>query len=179
MVEHSSAPPNPWAGYQQCLTDIPSCSHLLVVQDDCQPVPGFSAAVNRIAERWPEIPVCLWLGAAPASAALRARRVYPKQTYVPLGPAPFVPLVALLWPRHKAVEFLDWSRTAARMTRADDGNVARWMRQTKQEFMVTVPSICEHDDHTPTVKGGRAESKGLDRMRVACLLADDASRYEW
>ena len=101
-----------------------------------------------------------------------------KQPYVPLGPAPFVPLVAVLWPRRRATEFLCWSETAARITRADDGNVARWMRQTRQEFMVTVPSIVEHDDFTPTVKGGRPETQGKDRSRVALLLADDASRLE-
>jgi hypothetical protein len=90
-----------------------------------------------------------------------------------------VPLVAVLWPRQSAVEFRAWSETAARITRADDGNVGRWMRQTKQEFMVCVPSIVEHDDFTPTVKGGRPQTNGKDRSRVAALLADDASRYQW
>jgi len=43
-----------------------------------------------------------------------------------------------------------------------------------------VPSIVEHDDFTPTVKGGtRKESKGLARDRVALLLADDARDYVW
>ena len=65
------------------------------------------------------------------------------------------------------------------MTRADDGNVARWMKQTRQEFLVTVPSIVEHDDFTPTVKGGNAETQGRDRARVALFLADDARDHEW
>jgi hypothetical protein len=114
------------------------------------------------------------MGAIPSNAAGRARKAHGKQPYVPLGPAPFVPLVAVLWPRQSAVEFLAWSETAARITRADDGNVGRWMRQTKQEFMVCVPSIVEHDDFTPTVKGGRPQTNGKDRSRVAALLADDA-----
>ena len=97
-----------------------------------------------------------------------------KQPYVPLGPAPFVPLVAVLWPRQLAIDFLAWSETAARITRADDGNAARWMRQVKQEFLVCVPSLVEHDDFTPSVKGGVKESQGKDRSRVAMLLADDA-----
>lgn len=179
VVEHSPPVPDPWGGYQKCLTGLPDCTHLLIVQDDAQPVPGFADAVDRIAARWPDNPVCLWLSASPHNAAGRARRAWGKQLYVPLGPAAFVPLVAVLWPKVKAEEFLDWSQTAARMTRADDGNVARWMKQTKQEFMVTVPSIVEHDDFTPTVKGGRRESKGLDRARVALLLASDAGEYDW
>jgi hypothetical protein len=135
--------------------------------------------VQKIAERHPDKPVCLWMSAIPANAAARARRAYGHQLYVPLGPAPFVPLVCVLWPARAGRAFARWAETASRLTRADDGNVARFMRQTGQEFLVTVPSICEHDDFTPTVKGGRGESQGRDRSRVAALLADDASRYDW
>jgi hypothetical protein len=54
------------------------------------------------------------------------------------------------------------------------------MRQTKQEFLVAVPSIVEHNDFTPTVKGGtRRESHGKASDRVAVLLADDARDFEW
>jgi hypothetical protein len=179
VVEHSSVPPDPWAGYQLCLTDLPDCDHVLIIQDDAVPATGFADALPQVAQANPARPVCLWMGAIPANAAARARRAHGKQPYIPLGPSPFVPLVAVLWPRQSAVEFLEWSETAARITRADDGNVGRWMRQTRQEFMVCVPSICEHDDFTPTVKGGRPETNGKDRTRVAVLLADDASRYQW
>jgi hypothetical protein len=182
VVEHHSDPPDPWAGYLRCLTDIPECSHLLIVQDDAIPVPGFAEALPGIAASNPDQPVCLWMSAIPASTAARARRT--KGRYVPLGPANFVPLVAVLWPRVKAQEFARWAQTASGLTRADDGNVARWVRQMpreqKPEFMVCVPSIVEHDDFTPTVKGGtRKESKGLASDRVAVLLADDARDYQW
>jgi hypothetical protein len=120
------------------------------------------------------------MSAIPAATAARARRAYGKQTLVPLGPAPFVPLVAVLWPRAAAVRFREWARTARGLTRADDSNAARWMRQTKTEFLVTVPSIVEHDDFTPTVKGGtRRESHGKSRDRVALLLAADARDHDW
>jgi hypothetical protein len=45
--------------------------------------------------------------------------------------------------------------------------------------MVSVPSIVEHDDFTPTVKGGRKESGGRARDRVALMLAADARDYDW
>ncbi len=180
VVEHHSSPPDPWAGYKQCLTGLPDCSHVLIIQDDAQPVPGFSEALERIAERWPHIPVILWLSAIPAACAGRARRAKAKQRYIPLGPTNIVPLVAVLWPRAVAEEFAQWAEAASRLTRADDGNAARWARQTRQEFMVAVPSIVEHDDFTPTVKGGdRKESHGRSRDRVALLLAEDAGVYEW
>ena len=175
MVEHSSEPPNPWEGYKRCLQNLPDCTHLLILQDDAQPVPGFAEVLPSIAC---DVPVCLWMSAVPANAAARARRA--RGRYISLGPAAFVPLVAVLWPRQVAAAFAKWAETAARLTRADDGNVARWMRQTRQEFRVTVPSIVEHNDFTPTVKGGtRRESQGLASDRVALLLADDARRYEW
>ena len=80
----------------------------------------------------------------------------------------------------EAREFAGWAETATRLTRADDGNVARWMRNSRQQFMVCVPSIVEHDDFTPTVKGGtRKESHGKAKDRVALLLADDARDHEW
>jgi hypothetical protein len=177
VVEHSSTPPDPWAGYRKCLTDLPDCSHLLVIQDDAMPVPGFVEVLPQIAQ---DRPVCLWMGAIPASAAGRARRAMAKQRYIPLGPAAFVPLVAVLWPRETLEAFSQWTKSASRLTRADDGNVARWARSQRIEFMVTVPSIVEHDDFTPTVKGGtRRESHGQARDRVALLLADDARDYQW
>jgi hypothetical protein len=133
-----------------------------------------------IAQRETSRPVCLWMSAAPAAAAARARAAYGKQRYIPLGPAPFVPLVAVLWPRDRASQFAQWAETAARLTRADDGNVARWMKASKTEFMVTVPSIVEHDDFTESVKGGHHKpSHGRDRTRRAALLAEDARSYDW
>jgi hypothetical protein len=149
----------------------------LIIQDDAIPVPGFAAALPHIAAANPTIPVCLWMSAIPANAAGRARRA--KGRYIPLGPAAFVPLVCVLWPLNRALEFAQWAEATPRLTRADDGNAGRWARQTRQEFMVAVPSIVEHDDFTPTVKGGRKESGGRARDRVALMLAQDARDYDW
>lgn len=177
VVGHASDPPDPWAGWLASVQDLPDCDHVLTIQDDAMPVPGFADVLPQIAR---DVPVCLWMSAVPSNAAGRARRSYGKQRYIPLGPAPFVPLVAVLWPREVLMAFAGWAETGAWLTRADDGNVARWMKQTRQEFLVCVPSIVEHDDWTPTVKGGtRKESKGLAKDRVALLLASDAREYDW
>lgn len=177
---HESEPPDPWAGYVRCLTDIPDeVSHLLVVQDDALPVAGFASALEQVAERHQNDPVCLFMGAFPSSTATRIRRSKPDVRYVPLGPTSFVPIVCILWPAHKARQFLDWSTTARGMTRADDANVARWVRATKQQVWVATPSIVEHDDFTPSVKGGRDHVPGAEAWRRALFLADDASCYDW
>ena len=135
-MTHESVPPDPWAGYRACLKNIPECSHLLIVQDDAQPCLNFPAALERVAERWPDTPVCLFLGGAPASTAGLAKRALLKQRrYVPLLNTTFVPLVAVLWPKEKAESFLYWSRSA-KTTRANDGNAAKWMRRSKQPIVL-------------------------------------------
>lgn len=178
---HEAIPPDPWGGYRQCLSNLPGCSHVLVLQDDALPVPGFAQAVERVAKRHRENPVCLFLGAAPASTATLIRRALQQRKerrYFPLLPATFVPLVACLWPRSVAQEFLSWSKTH-KVTRADDGNAARWMRQTKRQFFVTYPSLVEHNDYVPSVKGGRPHRPGAESWRRALFLAEDASAYDW
>ena len=134
-----------------------------------------------VAERHPSTPVCLFLGAAPASTASMARRAWLRnRRYTPLLNTSFVPLVAVLWPRRVAQEFLKWSEGwEHKMTRADDGNAGRFMRTTKQPFLCTVPSLVEHNDYVPSVKGGREHIPGKESWRHAVLLADDALAYEW
>ncbi len=180
IFEHSSDPPDPWTGYKRCLSDLPECSHVLIIQDDALPCRNFAEGAYQIAQRYPTLPVCLFMGAAPASAATKARRLMQRGVvrYIPLGPATFVPLVAVLWPREKAQEFLHWSGSA-RTTRADDGNCARWMIRTKQQFMVAIPSLVQHDDFVPSVKGGRDHVPGKESWRQAVFLAEDALQYEW
>lgn len=180
VLVHSSDPPDPWAGYRACLSGLPDCSHVLIVQDDAQPCVNFVPALEQIAERHPDIPVCLFMGSQPASAATKARRLMQRGVvrYIPLGPASFVPLVAVLWPKAKAEEFLHWSRSG-HTTRADDGNAARWMKTTKQQIMVTVPSLVQHNDFVPSVKGGRDHVYGAESWRQALFLAQDAADYEW
>ena len=62
VITHQSVPPDPWAGYKACLTDPPDCDHLLIVQDDAVPVPGFAevlpdrvSVLAQIAERAEDI----------------------------------------------------------------------------------------------------------------------------
>jgi hypothetical protein len=177
--QHSSVPPDPWAGYVECLKNLPECSHILIIQDDAIPCENFPDALALVAHRHPHTPVCLFLGGAPSSTAAQARRAWNKgKRYTPLLNTTFVPLVATLWPREVAQAFLEWARTA-KTTRADDGNAAKFMRHTKQPFMVTVPSLVEHNDYVESVKGGRQHVFGKEAWRQAVLLAQDGLAYEW
>jgi hypothetical protein len=107
-----------------------------------------------------------------------------KERYVPLRNTTFVPLVAVLWPVQVAQKFLEWAESTPRkITRADDGNAARFMRYTRQQFLVSVPSLVEHNDFVPSVNGGprqaRKHKPGKEAWRHAHLLAEDAALYEW
>ena len=179
VMVHESEPPDPWENYRRCLEYDGEASHLLVIQDDGVPAPGFVDAAGRIAARHPDTPTCLFLGSLPSATASLARRAKPDVRYVPLTVGSFMPLVAVLWPTHVARSVLDWSGTARGMTRADDGNAARWVRATRQQILVAVPSIVQHDDGEPSVKGGRAHVPWQEAWRQALLLADDATAYDW
>ncbi len=179
LLVHSSDPPDPWANYRRCLDYDGDAEHLLVVQDDAIPVAGFATAIEQIAERQPDSPVCLFMGTMPASTAALVRRAKPDVRYVPLMLSSFMPLVCVLWPTKVARGFLEWSATAGRMTRADDGNAARWLRATRTPVLVSVPSIVQHDDGEPSVKGGRSHVPWAESWRQAMRLADDATAYNW
>ena len=49
----------------------------------------------------------------------------------------------------------------------------------KQPFLCTIPSLVEHNDFTPSVKGGRQHAYGKESWRRALFLAQDGLDYEW
>jgi hypothetical protein len=184
VIEHSSDPPSPWAGYQLCLENIPKCDHLLILQDDVELAKGFVPAVRQIAKAKPDTPVCLFLSRLPRDVSARADRAYKeKQRYVVVPWRSFLPIVAVLWPRHKAVEFAEWTEAnpqlpGQRQPRSDDAMGGMWKMRTKQYVLATVPSIVEHPDREPSTVGRMAQW-GKDKNRVAHLLAAHADRFDW
>ena len=105
------------------------------------------------------------------------------QRYVDLTWRSFLPVVAVLWPRQKAEEFLAWADEhpqlpGQREPRSDDAMGGRWKMLTRQTVRATVPSLVEHPDMEPSLIGRRA-MWGKDKGRVAMFLAEDALDYEW
>lgn len=185
VIEHSSEPPSPWGGYRACLTDIPACSHLLIIQDDTVPSPNFAKALKGIAKANPDTPVCLFLSKLPIEASRAAQRALKDgERYVTLSWRSFLPIVAVLWPRHKAVEFFDWTESNASLPgvrgepRSDDAVGGRWKMVTRQTVRVCVPSIVEHPDEAPSTIGKKS-ARSRAPERVAALLAEDAAAYDW
>lgn len=96
----------------------------------------------------------------------------------------FCPVVGILWPIPKALEFRTWTETNPHKLghprpRSDDGVLGRWSALTHQMVRFTVPSLVEHQDMIPSVKGRNNHAWGKDKQRVAWWFAEDALAYEW
>lgn len=182
---HGSDPPNPWEGYQLALEsgleNAGSHTHLLLLQEDVILCRNFVPAVERIAAAKPADPVCLFLAWLPRHVSAEALQASVRgERYLRFRVSQFVPVVAILWPLHKASEFLNWSRSGVRLpgypnrVASDDAVVAEWHRRCQETIWVSCPSLVEHDDEQPSVKGKRYEVWGRDRSRVAANFIGDA-----
>jgi len=151
-----------------------------VIQDDAVVCKNFAGAVDCISFSNPDHPVVLFLGGYPQGLASKFKKaLIRKEPYFWMQRSPIIPLVAVLWPKHKAEEFLAWSDGHPRMTRADDGNAGRWQRDTMQDIRICVPSLVEHPDMEPSVKGGQQAKWGADPQRRAIHVAEDGLAYRW
>ncbi len=145
-----------------------------MIQDDAVACANFADRVTQVAEENPDHPVALFLGGYPQGTAGKFRQALKRrEPYIWMHRSPIIPLVAVLWPRHKAEEFLAWSDTSRQMTRADDGNAGRWARETRQQIRVCVPCLVEHPDLVPSVKGGQQARWGKDPQRRAVAFISD------
>lgn len=181
VIEHSSQPPSPWLGYKLCMKNPPNCSHLLIVQDDVVPAPGMVEVLDQIAR---DVPVCLFLARLPRDTHPRVEQaVKMNRRYIRLSQRSFMPVVAVLWPIEKMIEFDGWTEENSylpgqREPRSDDAMAGRWKMINRQEVLATVPSLVEHPDVEPSTIGKVARG-GLDRSRTAAFFAADAREYDW
>lgn len=183
ICDDGPPPPNPWRGYQLCLSGLPKCSHVLVLQDDAIPCVNFNAAILEIAKANPTTPVVLFLGGLPKVTGNNALKALKRgQHYSPVWIRDFVPVVALLWPKEKAEAFMAWSKThklPGAVPRSDDAVVGRWMIRERQRILVTIPSLVQHPDNVPSLIGRRAKW-GKDRGRVALqFIEGDPLEIDW
>lgn len=178
MRDEGPGPPNPWRGYQLCLSDLPDTSHVCVLQDDTIACPNLPEALELIAAANPENPVCLFLGGLPRRTAIQALRLHGRRRYVDLVYGDFMPVVAVLWPTHVAAGFMDWVnenplRLPRPPLRSDDAAAGRWFRYTRNRVRCTIPSLVEHPDDVPSTIGRKHRSGG-DKGRVAAnFIGDD------
>lgn len=170
VVETDFDPPSPWGGYRACLESLvdEECSHALIVQDDAIVCHNLLPALERIAEMVPDLPICLFLPMVSATRRSAVEAAKRGETFVEILPRGFMPVVAVLWPKEKALHFLDWSaRTPALVKgngqriehRSDDAMGYLWMKTQRQRALATIPCLVQHPDDVPSTiarrPGGR------------------------
>lgn len=159
---------------------------MLVIQDDAIVCRNFAESLERLIRVIPNHPVCLFYPGL-KMRSLRAVRnaVAKKRSLFVLDRADFVPVVAVLWPIALAGSLLEWTRGRTipglrKPYRSDDAVTGAWMKHTRQDVYVTLPSLVQHPDVVASVKGGPHEpSGGNDPGRVAFSFCEDAAGIEW
>lgn len=186
VADHGPLPSNPWRGYQLCLervaTDVAEFG--VIIQDDAVLCQNFGPAIVRIADANDDTPVVLFIASLPRKTATDALRAVKRHVhYVDLFIRDFCPVVGMLWPREKAAQLLEWTKTAklpgGTEPRSDDAVVGRWKLINKERIRVTVPSLVQHPDQVESLIGRRAHWGG-DKGRVAQLFCEgDPLEIDW
>ena len=175
---------NPWRTYLACLGALaPDASHLLVIQDDAIVCLDFMATVEKVIAAHPDSPICLFV---PGVGLLRNAMLdacYRGKQWAEIPRPAFVPVVAVVWPRADAEALLAYAeeKPFALGRTSDDANVAEWMRVTRRTFWMTVPSLADHPDDTPSLMNQPAMN-GRNPARTACCWAGrdwSPSQIDW
>jgi hypothetical protein len=163
LIVSDETPPNPWGGYMKCLASVRrGYSHVCIIQDDAVVCRNLPRAVELIAAAEPHVPIVLYLGMLPPNKLPALKAGKEGKRFVDLLPSSFMPVVAVLWPAGLAAEFLAWSGNPELLRRrnglsvnerSDDAMAGRWMRQTRQRVVATIPSLVEHPDDAPSTIG--------------------------
>lgn len=183
VVGDDGEPPNPWRGYKLCLSGIPEEGHVAVLQDDTIPCRNFADALELIAAANPDVPVSLFLSRVPRATYNLSLLRTGRSSYVDTFRQDLVHVVAMLWPVHKAREFLSWIENNPKRIRAggistsDDAHLTRWMQLTGQTIRCTIPSIVQHPDDSSIVNPLKV-SYGKDSGRTAAAWIGDADPLE-
>lgn len=182
VVEDNSKPPNPWHGYQKCLSDLRGYSHVLVIQDDAVVCRNFGEAVFKIIAAHPTEVVSLFVGGLRNRTTRDFTMALGRgDRYANIYFRDIHHVVAVLWPAPLAKFFLDWSRTndipGMPRPRSDDAVFGTWARKTRNRILCTVPSLVQHPDDVRSTVGLRARS-GNDRGRVAIHYIGDEDPLE-
>lgn len=147
-----------------------------MLQDDVVLCRDFPPAVTRAIEDRPEQVLSLWVGGLPG----RTRKDFwiaqgKREPWSPIYFRDIHHVVALVWPRPLAEEFLEWTEESrlpgdCRAQQSDDAIVGAWARRTKKQFWACVPCLVEHNDDPDVVPSTIGRPQG-DKGRQAIAFA--------
>jgi hypothetical protein len=159
----------------------------VVIQDDAIVCRNFAPAVERAIATIPDQPICLFYPGLPMHSSRNVRNARARgSTLFLLHRGDFIPVVAVVWPREKVEQLLRWTSGVKipglrQPYRSDDAVTGSWMRLTRQDVYVTLPSLVEHPDDVGPVKDGSQKAGfGKDKGRVALeFCTGDPLEIEW
>ncbi len=177
---------SPHSGYLKCLADLPpAVTHVCVLQDDVLLARNFAQTVERVVEARPENVVSLFVGGLPGPSRTDFyRAIQEGRRFSPVNSTRICHVVALVWPRALAENFLAWSDEnkvpGPVPPKSDDAAVCWWSLRTGNQILATVPCLVEHPDLESVVNPRRAKA-GRDKGRTAIHFAgeNDPLSYCW
>lgn len=168
---------SPWRTYRAALERTPAwATNRLVLQDDVLLSRDFDSVVRKAVAARPDRLLVFFVGGHPVE---HSRRVYQAcdrdESWAELDHMRWCPVIATCWPVSFIEPFLAYvdRQKWPPAFRADDEIVGRWLRETKQWPLASVPSLVEHEDVVVSLIGRRNQG-GRDRARVAaCFIHPD------
>jgi hypothetical protein len=165
---------NAWRSFQACLHACPeNTGHLLIIQDDAIPCPGFATAARTALSIKPDKIVCFYVGGGRVGEPL-VKAAVSCRNWATLDQRLWVPLVATAFPVAIVRDLLEWATTDsfAQKSRGDDAVIGKYMRERGLTAYATVPNLVQHPDVLPSVVR-RTNAHGRDKNRVAaCWIGD-------
>jgi len=162
-------PPSPIRCYLACLRAMPSwATHLLVVQDDARAPYGWRPLAEQAMIEKPEAMIALFLAGAPHKSAALARRAHARgERWLRMPNDDWTPTVALIWPRERVEEFLEFRGGYKGSGTGDDNVVGEYTKLRGVPVYATVPSIIDHPNIEPSLIGKKHGPH--IRLRVAAV----------
>lgn len=137
--------------------------HVLVLQDDVVPAPGFITSVEAAVTAAPDAAISLFAEWGSRTAQLIRLAAWEGNSWAKVADI-YTPSQGLVLPASTAVAFTEWSRDRAG---PDDLELAAFLRRTGTARIAAVPNLLEHDDE-PSLVGN-----GFHGLRRAAVVATE------
>ena len=163
---------SPWRTYRHALELTPAdATHRLIVQEDTDPHPQFPQAAPAAVAAHPSRLIAFFVPGSLQqhcwSMLAACRRDEP---WAVLPNDRWCQTVALCWPValiQPIFDFVDRQNWDLRRFYADDEIVGRYLHDSGDRALATVPSLVEHPDLVPSILSSRRPMGGDDPSRVA------------
>lgn len=155
----------------------------MVLQDDCIVCRDFPRACEKIATARPEAVVLLFSAGLRQKTQLNFLQAQKAgERFAPVFFRDIHHVVAVLWPRTLAEDFLAWTESnripGRQPPKSDDAVLGYWARNTHRQVLCSVPSVVQHPDDMPSTIGRWAKA-GRDKGRCAIAFDPDAVDLDW